>query len=205
MTQWYTRVGNIGFNLILLNILWTLGCLSGLIVLGIFPATVAMVAVIKHMVMEDDNPSIVRLFLENFNEQFFMANLLGYFMVAIGLIIFIDIRWIQEMNEGLLQQVMMGLTFIVVLIYLLSLMYLFPIYLHFRFTFIQYPFQAFIMAIGKPVQTLFLIVAMIIMIMVYMIFPVLMVVFGLSLIFYLLTRVTATSFPRKDTYNSETF
>lgn len=62
MTQWYMRVGHVGFNLILLNILWLAGTLTGFIVLGLFPATMAVVAVVKHMVLEDDNPPIIKLF-----------------------------------------------------------------------------------------------------------------------------------------------
>ncbi|MGN7310990.1 YesL family protein [Alkalicoccobacillus gibsonii] len=203
MTQWYMRVGHIGFNLILLNILWLAGTLTGFIVLGLFPATMAVVAVVKHMVLEDDNPPIIKLFLRHFRSNLLMANVFGYVMTSLGVVLTVDLMWVWQMEDSLLQQCMLGLSVLITLVYLVACLYLFPIYLHYQFSFKEYFIQAVVLAIGKPVQTILLLLIVTLMSGLYVIFPPLLFVFGLGAIVYPVLKITCYSFAQKETNHSD--
>ncbi|WP_408011392.1 DUF624 domain-containing protein [Pseudalkalibacillus sp. A8] len=65
VTSWYIRNGEWAFILFLLNMLWFLCSLSGLIVLGVFLATVAMFAVTRKLIMSEEKISIFYIVLED--------------------------------------------------------------------------------------------------------------------------------------------
>ncbi|MEK4566858.1 DUF624 domain-containing protein [Alkalihalobacillus sp. FSL R5-0424] len=203
MTQWFMRIGNIGFNLILLNILWLAGSVTGLILLGLFPATLAVVAVIKHMILVDDNPQIITLFWKHFRTHFLMSNVFGYMMGLLGIIVTVDLMWVWNMEDNLLQQSMLGLSILIAIVYLVACVYLFPIYLHYQFTFKEYFIQAVVLAIGKPLQTIVLLLIVTLVIAVYVIVPPLLCVFGLSAIIYPVMKITCKSFAHKETNYGE--
>jgi uncharacterized membrane protein YesL len=205
MSQWYIRLGNWGFNLILLNILWILFSVSGLLVLGFFPATAAMFAVLKHMIMEDEDTAIVKLFIHKFKSEFLMSNAVGYPVAAFGLILYMDVRVLQQLDSGYLQLILASMTVVIGIIYLLTLLYIFPIFVHFDIKLLQYPLYAVILAVAKPFHTILLLSVLAIVVYVYFIIPALIFVFGFSLIGYIMTRIASASFPRKEAELGESF
>ncbi len=198
MSQWYIRVGTLAFNLVLLNILWILFSFLGLFIIGFFPATAALFAVLKQMIMEDEDIAVFKLFLKKFKSEFLMSNLIGYITLIFGVILYIDIRVLQQLDSGFLQLALASATVVISFVYLLTLLYIFPIFVHFDMKLWQYPKHALILAVAKPFHTIFLLVLLALVVMLYMIIPALIFVFGMSLVAYVMTKIASYSFPRKE-------
>ncbi|WP_404445812.1 DUF624 domain-containing protein [Sutcliffiella horikoshii] len=198
MSQWYIRLGNWAFNLVLLNLLWVLFSISGLLIAGLFPATAAMFAVLKQMIMEDEDTAIIKSFWNHFKSEFIMSNLIGYLMIMVGFILYLDIRVLQQMDNGILQLALASATVVIGILYLLSLLYIFPIFVHFDLKLLKYPFHAVILAVAKPFYTIFLLALLAVVAYAYMVIPALILVFGISLAAYFMTKVASHSFPRKE-------
>ncbi|KMJ59105.1 hypothetical protein AB685_08555 [Bacillus sp. LL01] len=198
MSQWYIRLGNWAFNLVLLNLLWVLFSISGLLIAGLFPATAAMFAVLKQMIMEDEDTAVIKSFWNHFKSEFIMSNVIGYLVMMVGLILYLDIRVLQQMENGILQLVLASATVVIGILYLLTILYIFPIFVHFDLKLLQYPFHAVILAVAKPFHTIFLLALLAVVAYAYMVIPALILVFGISLAAYFMTKVASHSFPRKE-------
>ncbi|AUD14796.1 hypothetical protein CXF77_04495 [Planococcus sp. MB-3u-09] len=196
-TQWYMRLGNWGFNLVLLNLLWLLFSFSGLVVLGIFPATAALFAVMRLMIMETDNGSMIKLFWAKFKEEFVAANVVGYMMLLIGLVLYTDLKVLHYVNQDMLYTILMSTTMVVIFVYLLSLLYIFSVFVHYNLKVWQYPKHAFILVIARPMHTLIMAILVVFILFLYLQLPVLIVLFGISLISYVLMKFSYLSFSKE--------
>ncbi|MFB5660407.1 YesL family protein [Alteribacillus sp. HJP-4] len=196
-TRWYIRWGNIGFQLIVFHLLWFFLTLAGLFVLGFFPATAALFAVMREMIMEDEDEPNYKLFLKKFKSEFVMANVMGYVLVAAGIILYLDFRVLQLLENNFLQVTLASITFVVGVIYVLVLLYIFPIFSHFRLSFWMYIKYSVVLAVARPFQTIFIGAGLAVFIFLYINLPVLMMLFGLSPAAYMVTKVASRSFPKK--------
>lgn len=196
-TQWYMRLGNWGFNLVLLNLLWLLFSFSGLLVVGIFPATAALFAVMRLMIMESDNGSMIKLFWAKFKAEFIAANVVGYVMLLIGLVLYTDLKVLHYVNQDTLYTILMSTTMVVIFIYVLSLLYIFSVFVHYDLKIWQYPKHAFILVIARPLHTLIMAILVVSILFLYLQLPVLIVLFGISLISYVLMKFSYLSFSKE--------
>ena len=203
MSQWYIRLGNWAFNLVVLNLLWFLFSFVGLIVVGIFPATAALFAVTKEMIMEDEDTPIFKLYWKKFKSEFWMSNLVGYMTFLFGLLLYANMKVLQQLDSGFMQLALASITVVIGIIYLLTLLYIFPIFVHFNMKLLHYPLHAVILAVAKPFHTIFLLVLIAIVTMAYIVVPALLFLFGISLIAYAMTKVASYSFPRREQAKAE--
>lgn len=194
-TNLYVFVGEWALNIFLLNLLWFLFSTLGLFVLGIFPATAALFAVMRKLVMTSEEVPIFRLFWKTFKDEFVRSNLLGYVLVAAGLILYIDLRVLQQLEVTFLHQFMTIVTFLLIFIYVVILLYVFPIFVHFNLKTFQYIKYAFILAIGRPLQSLLMVLVLAGLFFVLFQIPGLIPVFGASLISFTLMKMTSKSLP----------
>ncbi|WP_208585682.1 YesL family protein [Gracilibacillus suaedae] len=195
--RWYMRLGNLGFNLILLNILWIMFSLLGLIVLGFFPATVALFAVIRKLIMVDEDMPVWTEFIEQFKSEFIKSNLLGYTVTFIGVFLFLDFKIIQHLSNDYVQIMLFNLTLVIGIFYAISILYIFPLYVHFDFSLIQYFRYACILTIARPFHTIMLIAILGVILCIYMFIPALILLFGTSLFCFVVMKIATLSFPRK--------
>ncbi|WP_185960093.1 YesL family protein [Planococcus soli] len=197
-TQWYIRIGNLGFNLVLLNLLWLLFSFFGLFILGIFPATAALFAVMRLIIMESDNGSIIKLFWDKFKSEFIASNVVGYIMLFIGLVLYTDFKVLHYINQETLYIMLMSVTMLVIFIYLLSLLYIFSVFVHYDLKLWQYPKHAFILVIARPLHTLIMAASIVTILFLYLQLPVLILLFGISLISFVLMKIAHLSFLKKE-------
>ncbi|WP_332630487.1 YesL family protein [Halalkalibacter flavus] len=197
-SPWYMRLGTLAFNLVLLNLLWFLFSLLGLFIVGLFPATAAMFAVLRQSIMEDEDISVIKLFWSKFKSEFIMSNLIGYLFLLVGLILYIDLRVLQLLDTGLLQLTLASITVVIGFVYLLTLLFIFPLFVHFDLKIWQYPKHALILAVAKPFQTIMMIGGLAIVLFLYINFPVLIFIFGMSLISFVIMKIASYSLPRKE-------
>lgn len=77
-------------NLILVNVLFMVGTLAGLVLLGFFPAAVAAQYVLSEMRSGRRDIAVVREYVLEYRAQFRRANIVGAPFWAVGALLFLD-------------------------------------------------------------------------------------------------------------------
>ncbi|WP_175638607.1 YesL family protein [Metabacillus schmidteae] len=150
--EWISRLA-------LLNILWIGFSLLGFVVLGFYPATVAMFAVVRRWAMGDLEAPVFSLFWGSYKKEFLKSNMFGAVLSVVGIILFIDFQFLKQASP--MVQNLMNVPFLIIsLIFVCSLLYMFPMYVHYNmkvfdvlknsfFVMIMNPFKTFIMLISS--------------------------------------------------------
>lgn len=180
-------ISNWIIRLAYVNILWIAFSLLGLIILGFFPATAAMFAVIRKWVLGNEDIPIFRTFWTEYRKEFLKSNLLGIFLSSIGYFLYIDYLIIREDSNKIIQLFHYPLL-IVILLYLLTILFVFPIYVHYELKMIQVIKNSFITMIVSPFITVIMIMTSFLVYLLLSTFPGLLPLFGGSLLAFLLTR-----------------
>ena len=90
LVGWHTRAGEIGLRLFQLHLLWLAGALAGGVLLGVFPATAAVHAVVRRDVLGDEPRPMLREFAAAWRREFRTANVLGYTLAALWVLLLWD-------------------------------------------------------------------------------------------------------------------
>lgn len=121
-----------------LNILWILFTIIGFIVFGFMPATVALFTVIRKWIHREVDVPVFQTFLNSFKSEFKKANLFGIIILIIGIILYIDLRYIGSVVDSPFYPILLGVLFLAGIIYFILILYIVPIYVHFNLSFWQY-------------------------------------------------------------------
>ncbi|MBT2696066.1 DUF624 domain-containing protein [Bacillus sp. ISL-40] len=111
-------------NLAYINILWLAFTLLGGVLLGIFPATIAMFFIIKRMFLEKSDFSIIKEFTILYKKEFKKSNLLFFPFILLAIIVAADIRFISSLDfafNSLVVKLFYVLLFLLAMIFLYSL------------------------------------------------------------------------------------
>lgn len=141
-----------------INLLWIFFTTIGLLVFGIFPATAAMFAIArKWVILGERDFKIFQEFWSFYRKDFFKLNGFAFIFVAIGYLLYYDVTFLQ-LNRGRFEFLIPALLLIVIS-YLVTLLFFFPVFVHFKLNFFQYIKQAFLIAITSPVETIAMILS----------------------------------------------
>ncbi|MBS4197651.1 YesL family protein [Lederbergia citri] len=133
----------------LLNILWFLMCLP---LITIFPATAAMFAVIRHWITKKDTTVFIpffRFFKENFKQSF----IIGLIFFVFASILYMDFMLVNTFNPKL-HIFLIAALFLIGLIVIFTLVYIFPMMVHYRLTLWQVIKNSFFFSIRYIVSTI---------------------------------------------------
>ncbi|WP_368780972.1 YesL family protein [Alicyclobacillus fastidiosus] len=144
--EWFSYI-------IYLNFLWVLFTLVGLLVFGIFPSTTAMFAVTRKWVNGERDISIWAVFWRTYVSCFWKINLLGSIFVGSGVVIFADFFFLRSTHSLLGHWIHLGLL-PVMIVYFVTLLYIFPVYVHYDTKTFQYLRNSFVIGLRQPLQTL---------------------------------------------------
>ncbi|MGC0249933.1 YesL family protein [Pseudactinotalea sp. Z1748] len=112
LVGWHSRIGRAGLRLLALHLLWINWTLRGGIVLGVFPATAAVYAVIRRDILTPEHGVRVRLrthFGTTWRTEFAAANRLGYLLVIPWAILVINRQLVAVVDFGASGPVLAGL------------------------------------------------------------------------------------------------
>ncbi|MFC6465724.1 YesL family protein [Marinilactibacillus sp. GCM10026970] len=186
----YQKIGEIGLDLFLLNLCWTLFTLLGGVIFGVFPATTALYACIRHKEMYGGyKERLYKLFWKYYKQEFIKANKLGLILYLTMLVLYIDFRLLGIFNMGVMGTVAVTILTLLTVLFILLLMHLFPIYVQFEDSIFNYIKRSFILMVGKPKDTIVAAILAAIIVIVYYNLPGLIPVFGLSIFAYISFRV----------------
>ena len=196
--SWFIKVGTLGFHLILLNICFWLGSVLGLGIIGFFPSLAALFYVLRQMIVFKDDDDVFKKYWKSYKENLLKANLLGYLYVLAVAILYGNYRVALLIDHTLLSK---GYFFIIILltaIVILSLLTVFPVFVHYHFPLRDYPKVALIYSVARPIQTIISVGLVYVLAQVMLAYTALFLLLGVSLMAYVIMRVAATHFLKED-------
>jgi uncharacterized membrane protein YesL len=141
------------------NILWILFSLLGFVLIGIMPATAAMFAVMRKLIMEEEEEvPIFNLFWNKYKQEFVKANLYGYLLLLVVAVFLLDVMLFRSLDGWpftFLSILSAGLLLVIFAVVL----YFIPLYVHYDLPFFQYIKTAFLLTFTHPIQTVIMIIS----------------------------------------------
>lgn len=145
------------------NLLWIGGLITGLGVLGFFPATAAMFTVMRELLREGSSvKNIFHSFASTYKNEFIKSNAVGFTMIGIGYVLYLDFLFIQNITGPLYYVLFTGLISVSI-VYLITLLYIVPVYVHYKLPFFQYFRHAVLIGIVSPFMTMLMIAGLIVL------------------------------------------
>lgn len=186
------------YRLALLNLWWLGGCLLGGLVFGFFPATVAMFDVARFWMRTagDEGDSAFRRFRTAYRTEFFRANALGLGLVLAGYVLFVDVNFFLG-QSGPLALTLLVLSLALSGVYCMTLIYLFPVYVHLDLPWRQQIMTAALVGLSHPFRTAFVVLAAVSLSAVFARLPGLFVFFGGSVLACFVVWQTLRIFDRQ--------
>lgn len=147
-------------RLAFVNILWIGFSLLGLIVFGVFPATVAMFTISRKWIQGETDLPIFRQFWEVYRKEFLKANLFGLVLSIIGAILVIDLYILYSL-DGIFSQVLFYIFIALTFNFGVMLLYIFQVYVHYDLKTFQNIKYALIIGMSNPFHTFSMILCLI--------------------------------------------
>lgn len=136
-----------------INLLWIMFTIAGLIIFGFMPATAAMFTVMRKWVMGQTDIPIFKTFWEAYRSGFLKTNLIGIILSVSGYILYIDFIFLNRLEANWFSAILgVGLICIAVL-YVIILFYIFPVFSHYQIKTFQYFKYAAVIGISHPFHT----------------------------------------------------
>ncbi|MEH7305005.1 YesL family protein [Neobacillus drentensis] len=177
----FNVIGEWLFRIMLLNLLWLGFTLLGGVILGFFPATVSLFAVMRKWIRREHEINTFKFFIRNFKNSFVQANILGLVIVVIGILLAVDLHVSQKY---------IGIPFIhfvlllIILLYSISVLFFFSTFVHYELKTFFYLIQSFFMSIIKPLYSLLALFIFLATITVFYLLPVPTVLFAGPMLAY---------------------
>ncbi|MGF6950945.1 putative membrane protein YesL [Neobacillus sp. B4I6] len=124
------RVSEWGMRLMYVNVIWIVFTFLGLIVLGFFPATAAMFAVVRKWVMKQDI-HVFKTFWTVYKSEFLKSNGVGLILIALGSFLYSNIKIIEAISLPIFKLLYIP-NVILIFIFFFTLFYIFPVLVHFH-------------------------------------------------------------------------
>lgn len=174
------RIANWISRMALLNLLWMLYTLRGLIVGGVFPATVASLGVVRKWLMEEQDIKIWETFKKGYSQEFLSSNILGWVMTGIGMILFLNYQ-VMVASPQEVHFIIPFAFYLTILIYLFVFIWSFPLMAHYKASVLQHMINALVIGFTKMHKSIAILVSLFSILYVSLEFPAAIVFFLFSL------------------------
>ncbi|WP_080848927.1 YesL family protein [Cytobacillus gottheilii] len=148
-TEWITKFAYV-------NLLWIGFSLAGLVVFGIFPATVSMFTVVRKWIMGDADIPIFQTFWNTYKSEFMKSNSLGAITIFVLGLIILNLVIIQNAGSGFFGIIQVPV-YMFMFVAGITIFYMFPVYVHFELTLVQIIKNSFLMMLLHPIENLVMI------------------------------------------------
>ncbi|MFC4386638.1 YesL family protein [Gracilibacillus marinus] len=168
-------------KIMVLQIYWVLFTVLGLGIFGIAPATVAVSTIIHGWFTEKKNVALFKEFIAIYRRSFKKSNLLFWGWAFIGLFLYFDYFVSKTYIQSFYFHIVIML---VIVITLGSFAHFLTVFVRYDLPLLQYFKQSFLIALARPMESIAIFVALLLLYYVYMFLPVLAVFIGVPLTLY---------------------
>lgn len=176
-----------------IQLMWLLGILSGLIVLGFFPATFAMFSVMREMIFKSRSFSFHRKFIQEYKNNFLRTNLYGFSLVGTAAVLIIYFRMTLNV-EHILSIFFLFLGYGMIILFAIALLYLPSVYAHYDLKIIQLVRHSLVIMVACPLNTLGMVGALLGIYLIHLELPILTPFVTIAAFAYSLTYIAHKSF-----------
>ena len=176
LTEWMMRLAY-------LNFLWLIFTFLGGIVLGWVPATLAVNKSLRVFMIENESIRILPYFWNEYRKQFVRSQIANVFFIALGLLLFIDMKFFMSGYHALFILGKM-VTIQLIIGYLVLFIYFFTIFAHQEMRFVEKVKNSILYGIVNPIKSLLMLINSSLLIMLFLFYPPLFIVFGVSSLAY---------------------
>ncbi|SFL48295.1 YesL family protein [Salibacterium qingdaonense] len=194
--QWLSRLA-------LLNMLWLLTSLAGLVAAGLFPASSAMLAVTRKWLMEGTEFPTIKTYFRQVKQDFWKANLIGWILTAAAGLLYFNFEILLQWNDEFSMIVTAAFYFIVFL-FLLVCVNIFPLFVHYEAGVKTLFKNAFIIGLARLPMTLAILVILSGMVYFSVVLPAGFLFFSGSLVSYTVMKLMLWSLRNIEAGISET-
>jgi uncharacterized membrane protein YesL len=180
-----------------LQLIWILFCLVGLVIGGIFPATFSMFAICRKWLNKQTEFPIFRTFWDMYRKGFLKTNLLGWVITLTGCSLFYYFQLFKG-SEGMIDLVLSIAVWIAGILYLMTVLLIIPVYVHFDIKLINVVKYALIIAISNPFHCLSMAALIMGFCMVIILIPGLFPFFSFSVLSFGLMWMAKSAFTRME-------
>ncbi|WP_156289844.1 YesL family protein [Oceanobacillus salinisoli] len=178
--RFFYNICDWSLKLATINLMWVFCTILGLSILGVFPSTIAMISVIRRWTLGEIDTPIIKTFWIYFVSEIKKGNILGLFLLLIGLIIFFNINFYHSFEHPIFD--LISIMFILFSVfYGIIILHLLPIYANYNFTIVNYIKFSFMTAIKHPIVSILMVIILAIINILLVYIPGLILFFGVSL------------------------
>ncbi|MFD1336709.1 YesL family protein [Oceanobacillus iheyensis] len=165
----------------LLQLIWLSYTLAGLVVIGIFPATIAALGIARKWLQGNDDFSIWKTFKQIYVDEFKKSNVLGWVLLIVGVILYANFKVIESYPMNL--PIVVPFSFyLIILFYFIIFVWSFPLLTHYNTSIFKLLKNAFIIGISKIHVSLLIMISLFSIVYVSLQFPAFLFLFFSSLI-----------------------
>lgn len=140
-----------------LNILWLFFLIPGLVVFGLFPSTAALFTIIRKWLSGETEIPVFKTFWKTYKKEFINSNKLGYILAAGSYVLYLDFLFLTSSSNEMIGFLTIPYLLVAIL-FLLTAMYAFPVFIHYEMKTLQVIKSAFFMALLNPMSTLIMLI-----------------------------------------------
>lgn len=172
--RWIARYASI-------NILAVVYICMGLIIVGFFPSIVATLSVVRKLIKnQNEEINILKTFHYYFKKEFIKANILGYILLVIGLILYINFLSIVKLENDV-WMVSILFYYFIILLYVIVILWAFPLLVEYENNVFKHIKNAIVIGLTKINYTVSILLCLCLNIFVSLKFPGVIPFFTISL------------------------
>lgn len=171
-------------KLVFLNFLWIVFSLMGLVVFGVFPATIALLTVMRGLIRGEEK-KVLYCFWNSFSKEIVKTNLYGWLVTVPMLLIFIAI----ESINGVVNPYIGFIPKVGFFIMLIACFYLPFVYIQYKLKLVEYLKLSYILTFTSPHVTILMMLSIFICYILFVNIPGLIPFFLVSLPMYLTLKI----------------
>jgi len=174
ITEWITRFAYV-------NLLWICFTILGLGFFGLFPATVAMFAIIRKWIRGDVELPVFKTFWQLYRKDFLKANGIGVIYALIAFLFWTNLQFVQ-LNDTTFTQIAKIPVYFGMLVIALTLLYVIPAFVHYDAKLKDVWKNAFLVMLIHPLHNILMVLGIVVSVYVMASLSGLLFFFGASFI-----------------------
>ncbi|WP_226527245.1 YesL family protein [Metabacillus niabensis] len=147
----FYKISEVFVRLAYLNALWIVASLTGLIVFGFFPATIAMFAVIRRWIGGEVDLPVFKLFWKYYKSDFIKGNLLGLILLLFGVTLYVNMKFVFSITAS---EIFYVPILAITICFSIMLLYIFPVFVHYEINLLQVIKNSFLIMVLNPKSTI---------------------------------------------------
>jgi uncharacterized membrane protein YesL len=185
------------------NVLWMLFSIAGLLIFGIMPASIALFTIVRKWQMNDTEIPVWKTFVTVYRQELKKSNGIGVLLYIGGVLTILDLLFVKTV-DGVLQFVLIVPLIIILAFYIITILYIFPVYVQYELKILDYLKNALLIGILNFHMTILMLVSLAAIIFCLLYLPSLIPFFGAVSISWVLMFGGNYGFERIEELQSKT-